>query len=40
MRAIRLLAPFLGALLVLYVIAVSFVPDWMIVGIKFGWPWK
>jgi hypothetical protein len=38
MKAIRILAKAVGAVIVLYLLVIAFLPDWTIVGIHFRWP--
>jgi threonine/homoserine efflux transporter RhtA len=40
MRAVRIAAIALGSLAVLYFLAINLIPEGMIVGIHFRWPWK
>jgi hypothetical protein len=40
MKTVRIVAMVLGAVVVLYVLVTVFLPQWMIVGIHFRWPWK
>jgi hypothetical protein len=39
-KALRMAAMAVGAIAVLYLLVINFIPDWMIVGIRFRWPWK
>jgi hypothetical protein len=39
MKAVRISAMAFGALIVLYILVITFIPDWMIVGVHFRWPW-
>ena len=40
MKAVRIVVIALSALVVLYFLLINFIPDWMIVGIHFRWPWS
>jgi hypothetical protein len=40
MKAVRIVAIAFGALVVLYFLAINFIPNWMIVGVHFRWPWS
>jgi len=39
-KAVRIAAMALGAVILLYVLVAVFLPEWMIVGIHFAWPWS
>ena len=39
-RALRIGAIAVGVIAGLYLLLIIFMPDWMIVGIRFRWPWK
>jgi hypothetical protein len=40
MKAVRIVAIAVGTLVVFYMLVITFVPEWMIVGFRFRWPWK
>src|SRR5580700_7761194 len=40
MKVVRIVAATVGALVVVYMIVIVFMPEWMIVGVRFRWPWK
>jgi hypothetical protein len=40
MKVVRIMAIALGALVVLYFLMIAFIPEGMIVGVHFRWPWK
>jgi hypothetical protein len=39
MKAVRIVAMALGSVIVLYLLVTVFLPQWMIVGVHFRWPW-
>jgi hypothetical protein len=40
MKAVRIMVIALGAVVALYVLVTVLLPQWMIVGIHFRWPWS
>jgi hypothetical protein len=38
MKALRTVAIAVCAVVVLYQLVIAFIPDWMIVGVRFRWP--
>jgi len=39
MKVVRIVAIALGTVVVLYFLAINFLPEWTIVGVHFSWPW-
>jgi hypothetical protein len=40
MKTLRIAAIGIGAVIVVYLLLIAFMPDWMIVGFRFHWPWS
>jgi hypothetical protein len=40
MKAVRIVAIAVGAIVVLYLLLIAFIPEWMIVGFRFHLPWS
>lgn len=40
MKGLRIVTISIGAIDAIFLLAISLMPDWMIVGIRLRWPWK